>query len=84
MLILEIARNAIERGLGVIDFGVGEARYKSEICETTEPLFDSAFAVSAAGRLGAAAFLLARRLKRQVKGDPRLYAFARSARGWFA
>ena len=84
LLILEIARNAIERGLGVIDFGVGEARYKSEICETTEPLFDSAFAISAAGRLGAAAFLLARRLKRQVKADPRLYAFARSARGWFA
>ena len=45
LLIVEVVRDAIERGLAAFDLGVGEARYKNECCETTEALFDSALAV---------------------------------------
>lgn len=79
LLIQEIVRDAIDRGLTGFDLGVGEARYKSECCETTEILFDSAFAVSTIGRLSATAFLVGRRIKRRVKQSPRLYAMALSA-----
>lgn len=80
LLIMNVARDAIERGLAILDLGVGEARYKNECCETAVPLFDSAFAVSTLGRLAAAGFLAARRLKRRVKQSPRLFAWALTLR----
>ena len=75
-LITEVIRDAIARGLTRFDLGVGEARYKSECCEAIEPLFDSAFAPTVWGRIGATLFLAARRLKRAIKQSPRLYALA--------
>jgi len=77
LLVMDVVRHAINRGLSVFDLGVGEARYKSECCETTEALFDSAYAATFAGRIGAAAFLLSRRLKHRVKRSPRLRELAR-------
>jgi CelD/BcsL family acetyltransferase involved in cellulose biosynthesis len=82
-LVTEIARDAIARGLAEFDLGIGEARYKSECCETTEPLFDSALAVTRLGRLATAGFLVARALKRRVKRSPRLFALAFSLRRRF-
>ncbi len=79
LLVIEVVRDAIARGLTEFDLGVGEARYKSECCETTEPLFDSAFGVTFAGRFGAAAYLALRATKRSIKQSPRLLAFARRA-----
>ena len=81
-LILALAEDAIGRGLQSLDFGVGEARYKSEACEIVEPLFDSAFAANWLGRLGSAAYLISRKLKRRVKQTPRLFDLARSAQRW--
>jgi CelD/BcsL family acetyltransferase involved in cellulose biosynthesis len=75
-LVTEVARSAIARGLEAFDLGVGEARYKSECCETTEPLFDSALAITPLGRAAAAVFLGARALKRRVKQSPRWLALA--------
>lgn len=49
LLVMDVVRHAINRGLSVFDLGVGEARYKSECCETTEALFDSAYAATFAG-----------------------------------
>ena len=77
LLIIEIVRNAIPRGLTAFDLGIGEARYKSECCETVEPLVDSALGVSTLGRLAAPAFLQARRAKRFVKQSPLLLSLAR-------
>jgi CelD/BcsL family acetyltransferase involved in cellulose biosynthesis len=80
LLIMEVVRDAIERGLAAFDLGVGEARYKNECCEITETLFDSALPISVAGRVAAAAFLAARRMKQRLKQSPRLFRIAIRAR----
>jgi CelD/BcsL family acetyltransferase involved in cellulose biosynthesis len=80
LLIMEVVRDAIERGLAAFDLGVGEARYKNECCEITEALFDSALPISVAGRVAAAAFLAARRMKQRLKQSPRLFRIAIRAR----
>jgi CelD/BcsL family acetyltransferase involved in cellulose biosynthesis len=69
-----VVADAIARGFCEFDLGVGEARYKNEACEAVEPLFDSAFGVSARGRLAAWAFLAGQRAKRAIKQSPRLKA----------
>jgi CelD/BcsL family acetyltransferase involved in cellulose biosynthesis len=80
LLIMEVVRDAIERGFAAFDLGVGEARYKNECCEITEALFDSALPISVAGRIAAAAFLTARRMKQRLKQSPRLFRIAIRAR----
>jgi CelD/BcsL family acetyltransferase involved in cellulose biosynthesis len=82
LMVHAVVADAIARGFGEFDLGVGEARYKDESCEAVEPLFDSAFGVSALGKLAAFAYLAARAIKRFVKQSPRLKAFhARLRRG---
>jgi len=81
-LIVEIVRDGFARGRAEFDLGVGEARYKSECCETPEPLFDSAFAATLSGRLAAHAFLAARALKRKIKHAPKLFDWARAVERW--
>ena len=78
LMVLSLAEQAIARGLDTLDFGVGEARYKSESCEIEEPMLDAAFPATVIGFAGAAAFLLARRFKRRIKHSPRLFEAARS------
>ena len=73
-------QDAIERGMAAFDLGVGEARYKNECCEITESLFDSALPISVAGRVAAASFLAARRMKQRLKQSPRLFRIAIRAR----
>jgi CelD/BcsL family acetyltransferase involved in cellulose biosynthesis len=80
LLIMEVVRDAIERGFTAFDLGVGEARYKNGCCEITEALFDSALPISVAGRVAAAAFLAARRMKQRLKQSPRLFRIALRAR----
>ena len=77
LIVQAAVRDAIARGFKTFDLGVGEARYKDEACEAEEPLFDSAFAVSPAGRVAAYAFLARQRLKRRVKRSPRLLSLTR-------
>ena len=84
LLIVEVVRDAIERGLAAFDLGVGETRYKNGCCETTEALFDSALSVSVAGRVVAAAFLAGRRVKQRIKQSPRLFRLALRARRFLA
>ncbi len=79
LLIAEIVRDSIARGLQALDFGVGEARYKDDCCEIVEPLFDSAYPATLAGHLAARGFLAARRAKRIVKQNPALFERALSA-----
>ena len=84
LLIMEVARDAIARGLAAFDLGVGEARYKNECCEITEALFDSALPVSFAGRVVAAGFLAGRLVKQRIKQSPRLFRLAIRARRFLA
>jgi CelD/BcsL family acetyltransferase involved in cellulose biosynthesis len=84
LLMLEVIRNATERGFSTFDLGVGEARYKDVFCEIDERLSDSAISFTAKGRLLAAAFLSQQRLKRWIKHTPQALRLAnglmRSAR----
>jgi CelD/BcsL family acetyltransferase involved in cellulose biosynthesis len=80
LLIMEVVRDAIARGVVTFDLGVGEARYKNQCCETTEALFDSALGITMAGRIAAAAFLAGRRIKARVKRSPSLLRLAIRAR----
>ena len=77
LLISEIVRDCFSRNLAAFDLGVGEARYKSECCEITEPLIDAAFGRTFIGRLAGGLFLAARAAKREVKHSPGLFDLAR-------
>ncbi|MFD1701788.1 GNAT family N-acetyltransferase [Methylopila henanensis] len=76
LLLNFMVEDAIGRGLQEFDLGVGAAPYKALHCPDVDPLFDSVFGVSAAGRLAAAAIGGKRALKAWVKSSPRAYALA--------
>ncbi len=76
-LVIEVARDAIARGLDCLDLGAGDARYKNECCEIEEPLFDSAIGITLKGRVAAQCVLAFGRLKRAIKQRPRIYAIAK-------
>lgn len=67
LLMQRLFAECCERGIRVLDLGVGEARYKSTYCDSTEPLFDTLVAVSPQGRLFAAGEALRLALKRRIK-----------------
>ncbi len=70
LLLRNVVRSAIERGFETFDLGVGEARYKNEVCESTEALFDSFVPASALGRAATPAFVFKQNLKRRAKRSP--------------
>lgn len=71
-LLIEVARDAIARGFDTLDLGVGDSRYKREICEIEEPLQDSAFAVTPLGQLAAPVYLAGRAALGWLKRRPAL------------
>jgi CelD/BcsL family acetyltransferase involved in cellulose biosynthesis len=81
LLLSEVARDAIARGLETLDLGAGASRYKSAICEIEERLFDSGIGVTALGRLAASVYLLWRSALGAVKRRPRLLRMAKRFRG---
>jgi CelD/BcsL family acetyltransferase involved in cellulose biosynthesis len=83
-LMLHLVRACCERGLGTIDLGIGEANYKSLFCPDVEPLFDSFFALSAAGKLLVFAARIAATIKRAVKQHPAIWNVVRGLRRWRA
>ncbi|MCJ2013942.1 GNAT family N-acetyltransferase [Methylobacterium sp. J-076] len=80
LLLHHLVREQTGRGRLGFDLGVGEARYKASICDETIALVESVWPVTVRGH----AFALVRqgltRLKRRVKGDPRLFAAASRVR----
>jgi CelD/BcsL family acetyltransferase involved in cellulose biosynthesis len=81
LLLSELARHSIGRGLQTLDLGAGASRYKSSICEIEEPLLDSGLGVTALGELAASAYLLWRSALGAVKRRPRLLRLAKRFRG---
>lgn len=51
LIVVAAVRRQAARGRQVVDFGVGEARFKRSICDTTERLVDVSVAVTAKGRI---------------------------------
>ena len=80
-LLIEVVRDAIARGFQTFDLGVGESRYKREICEIEEGLFDTAFGVTPVGRAAAAAYLGGRAAMGAIKRRPRLFRLLQRLRG---
>jgi CelD/BcsL family acetyltransferase involved in cellulose biosynthesis len=74
LLLIEVVRDAIARGFATLDLGVGESRYKREMCEIEESLSDTAFGVTALGRLAAPVWLAARAGIGEIKRRPELFA----------
>ncbi len=71
-LLIEVARDAIARGLTALDLGVGDSRYKREICEIEEVLQDTGVGVTALGRLAAPGYLWGRAAMGWMKRRPHL------------
>jgi len=67
LLMLRVIEDLRRAGYEGFDLGVGEARYKSQFCETVEPLVDVTIPVSAAGRAYACLAASAGTLKRWAK-----------------
>jgi CelD/BcsL family acetyltransferase involved in cellulose biosynthesis len=69
----DLLRYAIERGLRVFDFTIGDERYKRDWCDTEIALYDHVAAASWRGILPAAALRAAGRVKRLIKQTPALW-----------
>lgn len=80
LLVHEVVGSAIEQGFATFDVGVGEARYKSECCESVDALFDTFVATSVAGHAAALGLAFQRRLKGYVKRSPRMRTLAERLR----
>ena len=76
----DLMQFAIERGLKIFDFTIGDERYKRDWCDTELKLYDFIAAVSWRGALVAAPTLAKQRLKRWIKQTPALWAAATKLR----
>jgi len=86
-ILVHIVRDLCARGFTTFDLGTGEARYKRLFCNDAEPLFDSFFPLSAAGRLYVTAERLSASTKRFIKNTSVTWSLlnaARRIRGRFA
>lgn len=80
LLLHHLVREQTARGRLSFDLGVGEARYKASICDETIALVETIWPVTLRGHALALASRGLKRMKRRVKGDPRLFAAASRVR----
>jgi CelD/BcsL family acetyltransferase involved in cellulose biosynthesis len=80
LLLNELISDCANRGLKVLDLGVGEARYKAEFCDKVEPLFDSFLPLTPLGRLAALTYRSTFDVKRRIKQSPSIWATVTSLR----
>lgn len=71
-LLVHLVRACCERGLHTFDLGIGEAQYKGLFCEA-DPMFDSYWPLSPAGRCLALALRGTANAKRAIKQNPQLW-----------
>ena len=70
----DLMQLAIERGLKIFDFTIGDERYKRDWCDTELKLFDVIAAENWRGELVAVPMLAKQRLKRWIKKTPVLWS----------
>jgi len=82
---LILMRNIVDHyaghGYRALDLGIGSDDYKRLFCKSDEPIFDSFIALSARGKVAAAAMSGVNRLKRLVKHNTALFNMAQTLRG---
>jgi CelD/BcsL family acetyltransferase involved in cellulose biosynthesis len=84
LLLRAVLRNLVTRGFTRFDLGVGEARYKSAVCEETIELFDSLIPATTRGASAAPllrAFLSAKRLAKNTPWLARIVELGRQRKG---
>lgn len=70
ILLVELIKHKCQSGLTMFDLGVGEARYKTTICDDSDELVDTFFPLTAKGRAYAGYSRAKRALKRRIKASP--------------
>jgi CelD/BcsL family acetyltransferase involved in cellulose biosynthesis len=76
----ELIKQAIEQGVTVFDFTIGDEPYKLEWCNVSIKLYDHLASALPIGWPAAVALRGALWAKRRIKGDPRLWALAQKVR----
>jgi CelD/BcsL family acetyltransferase involved in cellulose biosynthesis len=81
LLLTDMVRDLIARGVKRFDLGIGEARYKNSFCRDEVALTGVFLPLTFQGRLAGAAMRGAARLKAAIKREPRLLHAAMRVRG---
>lgn len=70
ILLVELIKRKCQAGITMFDLGVGEARYKTTICDDSDDLVDTFAPLTARGRAYAGYSQAKRALKRRIKASP--------------
>ena len=79
-ILMHVVRHCCERGLHTFDLGIGEAKYKDLFCPDAEPMFDSYWPLSPAGRRAAVVLRFIAAAKRAITQRPLLWSMIVKAR----
>ena len=82
ILLVDLIKLKCNDGVTVFDLGVGEARYKTTICDDKDDLVDSFLPLTLKGRAFALVAQGKRSAKRRIKASPTLLKLAQRASGW--
>lgn len=82
ILLVDLIKLKCHAGVTVFDLGVGEARYKTTICDDRDELVDTFLPLTAKGRAFALFSRAKRVAKRRIKSSPLALRLAQRASGW--
>ncbi|MDP3602410.1 MAG: GNAT family N-acetyltransferase [Bosea sp. (in: a-proteobacteria)] len=84
ILLVDLIRLKSRDGITVFDLGVGEARYKTTICDERDDLVDSFLPLTARGHAFALFSRAKREAKRRIKASPVALKLAHRVSGWLS
>jgi CelD/BcsL family acetyltransferase involved in cellulose biosynthesis len=84
ILLVDLIKLKGREGTTVFDLGVGEARYKTTICDEREELVDSFLPLTAKGHAFAGIARAKRWAKRRIKASPLALKLAHRGLGWLS
>jgi CelD/BcsL family acetyltransferase involved in cellulose biosynthesis len=84
ILLIDLIKLKCREGTTVFDLGVGEARYKTTICDQRDELVDSFLPLTAKGHAFAAIARAKRWAKRRIKASPLALKLAHRGLGWLS
>jgi CelD/BcsL family acetyltransferase involved in cellulose biosynthesis len=82
ILLIDLIKLKCREGFTVFDLGVGEARYKTTICDERDDLVDTFLPLTAKGRAFALFSRAKREMKRRIKASPVALKLAHRVSGW--
>jgi CelD/BcsL family acetyltransferase involved in cellulose biosynthesis len=82
VLLIWLVRKLCAEGYNRIDYGVGEARYKTTWSDKTIKLVDSHIGVSPIGKIAAFVMFMKGAIKREIKHSPALMKLVQQVRVW--